>query len=47
MNYSIKNLIKRKIPLDIFPNKLPAHFNENGLKLTAEHINSFISKYNN
>ena len=38
---------KRKVPLDIFHYKLPTHFNENGYKLEAEHINSFISKYNN
>ena len=34
----------RDVPLDVFPYKVPTHFNENGYKLLAEHINSFISK---
>ena len=34
----------REVPLDVFPHKVPTHFNENGYKLLAEHINTFISK---
>jgi len=34
----------RNVPLDIFPYKIPTHFNETGYKLLAEHINIFIAK---
>ena len=34
----------RNVPLNIFPYKVPTHFNETGYKLLAEHINIFIVK---
>ena len=34
----------RNVPLNIFPYKIPTHFNETGYKLLAEHINIFIVK---
>ena len=34
----------RNVPLNIFPYKIPTHFNETGYKLLAEHINIFIAK---
>ena len=34
----------RNVPLNIFPYKVPTHFNETGYKLLAEHINIFIAK---
>ena len=34
----------RNVPLNIFPYKVPTHYNETGYKLLAEHINIFIAK---
>ena len=41
---SAKYFHSRKNPLDIFPYKLPNHYNENGYKILAEYVNKKVFK---